>query len=45
MMSDDGIQDLVAYIATLPNEPVTHTIKGDVAHGLWVSGEVISAPA
>lgn len=33
LMSDEGIQDLVAYIATLPNIPATHTIEGDVAHG------------
>ena len=33
LMSDEGIQDLVAYIATLPDVPTTHTIEGDVANG------------
>lgn len=33
MMSDGGIQDIVAYIATLPDKPAAHTVEGDVATG------------
>ena len=33
LMSDAEIQDLVAYIATLPDYPATHTIEGDVSRG------------
>ena len=33
LMSDQQIQDLVAYIGTLPAQQPAHTIDGDVTHG------------
>ena len=33
LKSDQQIQDLVAYIGTLPEQPPAHTIDGDVANG------------
>lgn len=38
LMSDEGIQDLVAYITTLPDNPPAYTIQGDVTKGKQLYG-------